>query len=156
MGRVYTASFGAIAIAALQDIFEVVAPSDAIVELLEIKLYQTNITGDSGEDIVRLQFTFGHTTSGSGGAAITARPHELGDASFGGTVERNNTTQATAGSPITREEDGWNVRVPYIWTPTPERIHTISPSARFVLELPAAPSASITAGGSISFEEKGG
>ena len=40
MGRVYTASFSAVAITAAQDLFEIVAPADARVRLLEIDLGQ--------------------------------------------------------------------------------------------------------------------
>lgn len=156
MGRIYTANFGATAVSAIQDIFEVVAPADAAVIIHEILLGQTSDVGDAAEEILRLQMTFGHTTSGSGGSALTARPHSLGDAAFGGTVEANNTTQASAGSPITRKELTFNIRVGLERVPIPEVRHIISPSARFVLELPAAPGDALTMGGSITLEEIGG
>ncbi len=156
MGRVYTASFGGIAVTAIQDIFEVVAPADAIVNILELYLGQTSDVGDAAEEILRLQFTMGHTTSGSGGAAITARPHELGDAAFGGAVERNNTTQALGGSPIVRVERDFNVRVGLGYIPIPKAVQVLSPSMRFVLELPSAPGDSLTMNGSITIEEVGG
>lgn len=156
MGRVYTAAFGGVTMAAIQDIFEVVAPSDAIVILHKITLFQITLEGDAEENQLRLQFTFGHTSSGSSGGTITARPNERGTAAFGGTVERNNTSQATGGSPVTPEEDGWNIRVPYLWVPTPGIRHVLSPGERFVLELPVAPIAAFSGGGSITIEEVGG
>ena len=159
MGRMYTAIFGGdtpIAITAVQDLFELVAPADAIVVIHEIHLHQTSDLSDAAEEILDLEFTFGYTTSGSGGAAPTASPHELGDAAFGGTVEVNNTTQATVGSPIIRRVAGWNIRVGYAYIPTPETRYVISPSARFVLELPNAPADSLDMSGSITFEEIGG
>ena len=156
MGRMYTASFEDVAVSAIQDIFEVVAPADAVVIIHEIKLGQTSDTGDSAEEILRVEMTFGYTTSGSGGAAITARPHELGDAAFGGTVERNNTTQAVNGTGVVRNAETFNIRVGWQYTPTPEMRMVISPSARFVLELPAAPADAVTMTGSITFEEIGG
>ena len=43
------------------------------------------------------------------------------------------------------EADGWNVRVPYIWTPSPEdRLWTSQADTRLVVRLMAAPADSIT------------
>ncbi len=46
MGRVYTAAFSAVAISAAQDLFEIVAPPDARVRLLEIDIGQYSDFGD--------------------------------------------------------------------------------------------------------------
>ena len=159
MGRMYTAVFGGdtpIAVSAIQDLFEVVAPADAIVVIHAIHLHQTSDLADAQEEVLDLEFTFGYTTSGSSGASTTARPHEKGDAAFGGTVEVNNTTQALNGSGVIRRVDGWNIRVGYDYIPTPETRFVISPSARFVLELPNAPNDALSMSGSITFEEIGG
>ena len=66
-------------------------------------------------------------------------PIHFGDAAFGGTVEANNTTKASAGTIVTHEVHNWNVRVPYqrIWTP--ETRPVLSPSRRFTLELATTP-----------------
>ncbi len=159
MGRMYTAVFGGdtpIAVSAKQDLFEVVAPSDAIIVIHAIHLHQTSDLADAQEEVLDLEFTFGYTVSGSGGAAATPHPHEVGDAAYGGGMEVNNTTQANTGSPIIRRVDGWNIRVGYDYIPTPEMRYTISPSGRFVLELPNAPNDSLDMSGSITFEEIGG
>ena len=156
MGRMYTAVFEAVAVSAIQDLLELVAPADAVVVVHKIHLFQTSDTGDAAEEILRLELTFGYTTSGSGGSSPTPSAHELGDPAFGGTVEANNTTQATVGSPLVREVFGWNVRIPFDYIPAPEYRHVISPSARMVLELPVAPADALTMSGSITFEEIGG
>jgi hypothetical protein len=158
MGRIYTATFGGVAVAATnaQDIFELVAPSDAIVKIHRITLGQTSDVGDAAEEILRLQLTSGHTTSGSGGASVTPVPKEPGDAAFGGTVERNNTTQAADGTIVEHYNWVWNVRGPFDHVFTPEEAPILSPSRRMCLELPAGPADEITMSGTIVFEEIGG
>ena len=155
MGRVYTASFSEVAVTAIQDLFEIVAPSTGIVIIHRIRLWQRTDVGDAAEEILPLQHTIGYTVSGSGGASVTPIKHDNGDAAFAGTVERNNTTQANTGTARTAE-DGFNIRVGYDYCPTPEERIVIGPSARYVLELPVAPADSLTMNGSITFEEIGG
>jgi hypothetical protein len=156
MGRVYTAVFDNVAVTAIQDLFELVAPADSVVVLHDIHLSQNTDTGDAAEEILRIQLTSGHTTSGSGGSAVTPVPLSLGDAAFGGTCESNNTTQAVNGTIVTKYVWNWNIRGPFDKIFTPETRPQISPSARMCIELPAAPADSVTMSGSITFEEIGG
>ena len=46
MGRVYTASFSAVAITVAQDLFEIVAPANSRVRVLEIDIGQCSNFGD--------------------------------------------------------------------------------------------------------------
>jgi hypothetical protein len=101
MGRLYTAQFNAVAVTAQQDFFEVVAPADAIVVIHEFGLSQVTEVGDAAEEMLSVLMKSGQTTSGSGGTTPTGIPIELGDAAFGGTVEANNTTKASAGTIVT-------------------------------------------------------
>ncbi len=156
MGRMYTATFGAVAVSAVQDVIELVAPADAIVKIHRITLGQTSDVGDAAEEILRLQLTSGHTTSGSGGSSVTPAPKNLGDAAFGGTVERNNTTQAADGTIVEHYNWTWNIRGPFDMVFTPEEAPILSPSRRACLELPAQPADEITMSGAIVFEEIGG
>jgi hypothetical protein len=119
-------------------------------------LGQNTDVGDAAEEILDIQLTSGHTTSGSGGSAVTPVPREFGDAAFGGTVERNNTTQASAGTIVEHHNWSWNIRAPFDRVFTPEEMPILSPSRRACLELPAAPADSITMSGTITFEEIGG
>jgi hypothetical protein len=152
----YTAVFNNVAVTAIQDLFEIVAPADAVVVLHDIHLSQNTDVGDAAEEVLRIELTSGHTTSGSGGSAVTPVPVSLGDAAFGGTCEANNTTQASAGTIVTKYVWNWNIRVGFDKVFTPETRPIISPSARMCLELPAAPADSVTMSGSITFEEIGG
>lgn len=156
MGRIYTAQFTDVAVSAIQDLFEVVAPADAIVKVHSLHLGQKSDVGDSAEEILSVQLTSGHTTSGSGGSSVTPVPVELGDAAFGGTCEANNTTQAQDGTIVVNESWHWNIRGPFdrIWTP--ETRPVLSPSRRMCVELPVAPADEITMSGTITFEEIGG
>src|SRR5574343_189722 len=111
MGRIYTVAFNNVAITAIQDLFEIVAPADAVVMIHDIHLSQNTDVGDAAEEVLRIELTSGHTTSGSGGSAPTAIPRNIGQAAFGGTVEVNNTTQASAGTIVTHYVWNWNIRV---------------------------------------------
>jgi len=100
-----------------------------------------------------IELTSGHTTSGSAGSAPTAIPRNIGQAAFGGTVEVNNTTQASAGTIVTHYVWNWNIRVGFDKIFTPETRPRIAPGTRMCLELPAAPADSVTMSGSITIEE---
>ena len=156
MGRIYTATFRNIAVTAVQDIFELVAPADSIVKIHRITLGQVTDVGDAAEEILDIQWTSGHGTSGSGGSSVTPVPRMLGDAAFGGTCERNNTTQASSGTIVEHYNWSWNIRGPFDVVFTPEERPVLSPSRYGCLELPVAPADSITMSGTIVFEEIGG
>jgi hypothetical protein len=159
MGRIYTAVFEAVAITALQDLFEINAPADAVVLVHGFELFQTTDVADAAEDVLRLRMVRGvSSTSGSGGSTPTAQPRDDGSPAFGGTVEANNTTiQVVGGGSLeTVRSFGWNIRIPMEKIFTPEERPIISPSQRLTLELIAAPADSITASGAITFEEIGG
>ena len=159
-GRMYTAQFSAVAVTALQDFLEILAPSDAVIQIHSWEVFQTTDVGDSEEEILRIETVrgVGSVTSGSGGSSVTPQPVHDGDAASGATVERNNTTRMAAGSGSleTLRQYGWNVRVPLSILYTPEDRPTISPGNRFTLSLPAAPGDSITVSGTIVFCEIGG
>ena len=160
MGRIYTATFKAVAVTAQQDFFEVLAPSDAVVVIHSWFLSQTTETGDAAEEMLQLTTNrgIGSVTSGSGGSTATAQPREDGDAAFGGTVEINNTTKMATGSGSLEELEAhaWNIRVPYQVIYTPETRPVISPSNRWTIELETTPADSITISGMILLEEIGG
>lgn len=153
MGRVYTASFSAIAVTAIQDIWEVNAPATSIVVIHSIRIGQTSDYGDAAAEGLGLELSRSTGTSGSGGATVTPRPHLVGSAAFAGTVERNNTTQATTTTVILT--DTFNVQGGWLYLPAPEERIIIPPSGRVVLELPAAPADELTMYSSITFEAIG-
>lgn len=159
MGRRYTANFKSIAVTAAQDLFEILAPTDAIVVVHSWRLGQTTEAGDAEEEQVLLTTNrgVGSVTSGSGGATVTAQPIEDSDTAFAGTVERNNTTIMAVGTGTLEELEAhtWNVRVEKEIVYTPETRPIIAPGNRWTLELETAPVDSITMTGSVTFEEIG-
>lgn len=148
----WSAQFNNVAVTAIQDLFELNAPTGIPVCLHRVSLFQTSDVGDAAEEILRLLFIRGFTTSGSGGTAPTAVDLGTGGATYGGTVECNNTTAAVTGTTTTPHSDGWNVRGPYDYIPTPESRIFIPGGGRLVVNLPAAPADSLTVGGVIVFE----
>jgi hypothetical protein len=160
-GRLYTAVFKAIAVTALQDLFEIKSPSDAVTVIHSWTLTQTTEVGDAQEEMLLLTTNrgVGAVTSGSGGASVTPQPIADGDPAYGGAVERNNTTQVAVGSGSLEtdlEVYGWNIRVPFVKVYTPEERPVISPGNTWTLELETAPADSVTISGTITFEEIGG
>jgi hypothetical protein len=155
-GRIYSAQFSGQASAAQVDFFELNAPADGVVELLELHLGNQTEVGDTQEEMLLIAIKSGQTTSGSGGATPTAVPRQLGDSAFGGTVETFNTTKASAGTIVTHEVHAWNVRVPFTRIWTPETTIIINPSGRLTVELGTTPADSITYCGTIVFREIGG
>src|SRR5262245_9114128 len=100
MGRMYTCPLTPASQTANQDLFEILAPSDAVVIIHEYELIQTSEVKDAEEEqlLVTEKRGVGSVTSGSGGSTVTPQPVHDGDVAFGGTVEVNNTTKIAAGS----------------------------------------------------------
>lgn len=148
----YSAQFNAVAITAVQDLFELNAPSTGPVIVHRCIITQTSDVGDAAEEILRVLFIRGFTTSGSGGTTPTAAPLALDTTAFGGTVEVNNTTVASAGTTQTLHAEAWNIRGPFDFLPTPECRLWVAASGRLVVNLPSAPADSLTVSGTLIFE----
>lgn len=155
MGRVYTVNWDAeTAITSQIDVFEITPADDKPVRVHELRLWQTSDLGDAAEEIIGLQIIRGFATSGSGGGTPTTVPQLANDSAAGFTAECRNTTLATAGTAAVGFSDAWNVRIPYIWTPTPEMRPVVAQtSTMFVVRLMAAPTDSLTMFASMTVEE---
>ncbi len=153
MGRMYSAVFEEVAVSAAQDLFEINAPSDAVVVIHAVIISQSSDAGDSESEQLNVLIHLG-STSGSGGSTITARPLNLGDAAFGGTIEANNTSQSTEGTHLHSECFNIMAGMQIWWTP--ETRLMISPSDRLIIELQTAPADAVTMSGTVYFEAIGG
>lgn len=158
MGRIYTAIIDALAVAAIEEIFFICAPTDACVVIHEIV-----ITQDTSELSEQLPLNIFRTATDQAakGAACTPAPHQVGDAAFGGVVRTGIVaadTLATETTPLLRisqnQLNGWH------YLPTPETRIVLGPTAgvasRLVVKIDVAPSASINISGFITLEEIGG
>jgi hypothetical protein len=154
MSRVYYAAFEGISVSAAQDLFELQAPADATVVVRRITV--TNETSETSEQLaIAVKRGEGTITSGSGGGTVTPVPMSKGDPAFGGTVERNNTTKAVAGTGAIKvlHREGFNVvGSGFDWHGEIQ----ISPSDYAIVELIGAPASALTLSGVMVFEEIGG
>lgn len=151
--RMFSAVFEEVAVSAVQDLFEVNAPADAVVVIHGLVISQSSDAGDSESEQLNVLIHRG-STSGSGGSAPTARPMEIGTPAFGGTVEVNNTSQSTEGVHIHAECFNVMAGLQIWWTP--ETRPVLSPSGRLIVELQTAPADALTMSGTIYFSEQGG
>ena len=159
---VFSAAFSAVAITNAQDLFEIVAPADSRVRLLEIDIGQYSDFADAQAEILSLAIHRGHTVSGSAGSTVTPVNVNPYGRAAGAVVEANNTTVATTSGTLLWAT-GWHLQAGFIWRPPedmprgldPFRRHIlIKPSQRLVIRI-TAPTDEITTNGSILFEEIG-
>lgn len=153
MGRIYAAVFEEVAVTAIQDLFEILAPSDAAVVIHSVTITQSSDAGDAQAEMLPILIHRG-TATGTGGTTVTPSPLQTGDSAYGGVVEANNTTQSVEGTFLHAE--AFNVQIGFYYLPPPEDRPVISPSAFFIVELQAAPDDSLTMNGTVVFEEIGG
>lgn len=156
MGRIYYVSWdAATAVTTILDIFEFAPADDKPILIHELHLWQTSDVGDAAEEILGLSWRRRYTNSGSGGGTAVAIPNET-DTAAGFSLECRNTTVANAGTPDIVPLDGWNVRVPYIWTPAEaDRPFCSQPMTQWVWRLDAAPADSLTCNAMAIVEERG-
>ena len=159
MGRMFSARFEGVTVAAAQDLFSLGSPTSGVGVLHEIRIGQDSDTGDASEIREIIRIITGNTTVGSGGSAPTAIPFQLGDTPTV-TVRANDTTEVSAGTSVIKLSDVWNVRVPWLYVPTPEtRIHfgelAAGTTTFLAVQLPNAPASELTTGvtGTIIWEE---
>lgn len=157
MPRMYVAQTNGVATTVATDIFELVAAATHIIVVHGIEISQTSDTGDAQEELLSILLKRGvGNTSGSGGSSPTKSKLQTGAATSAATLEANNTTVAVAGggSLTTLHASAWNVRMPWLWIPTPEMRIVLAPSETLIVGAPA-PADSLTVNATIYWEEIG-
>jgi len=155
-GQIYTAVFENVTVTALQDLFEIIAPADAVLEILRWKISQEE--SETSEQLgFKTAMAAGGYTTGSGGTTPTPGKIMTGDPTSGSTAKANNTTEAIAGggSLVTIERYGENVLNGVEWIYLPEDRPIISPTDAFIIGLMVAPT-SLEMSGTIVWREMGG
>ncbi len=170
---VFTATFSAITLTnagGSQDLMELVPDATTRLRLLEIEIMQYSDIGAATADlaaaemeIVSILVMRGHTTTGSGGAAVTpGNLNSYGRASVT-TVAKNNTTLATSGTIVTLLATGWHLQAGFIWRP-PEDISgpdrhrrqiIVAPEERLVIRMNSTLDDDVVANMTVTFEEIG-
>ena len=143
MGMRYSGQFSAVAVTALQDVFELVAPTDSVIVLHSVRLGQSSDAGDAQAEMLPVEIVVGRgtVTSGSGGTTPAKEALEGGFAASGATLEANNTTRMVVGSGTlhTIIREAFNVQVGWLYQPLPEERSVGSPGDRRTRALPRAP-----------------
>ena len=157
-GAVYSVQFDGVAVAAVQDLFELIPGATVVIELLSVHLSQETEVADAAEEMltIAIQGTTGALTSGSGGTAGAEIPTQLGFAASATATEVNNTTEISGGTLVTHATYNWNIRVPLdiIWIP--ETRIWVAPTDAVTVTLLTTPNDSITMGGTVYYREYGG
>lgn len=158
MTTLFSATFNAIGVAAAQDLFEIAAPATSRVLIHQIEFGQYSEFGDAQDELLSVLIMRGHTTTGSGGAAVTPANLESWGRAAAATVARNNTTVATGGSPVTLYATAFNVRAGFYWPSASlsylQRPITLEAGERLVARI-TLPIDIMTMNGTLIFEETG-
>ena len=107
---VFSATFSAIAVAAAQDLFELVAPADSRIAIVEIDIGQYSDAGDAAAELLSIQLVSGHAVAGANGAAVTPGKFAPWSRAAGTTAARNNTTIASGGTPVIHHATSFNAQ----------------------------------------------
>lgn len=151
--RLYAVTFNAVSVVAPQDLFALTATANMALKIHYIELGQKTLTSWEAKE-VRLRYLPSVVTSGSGGAAATPRPLNPSDVAATVTARTNDTVAATSSNTIYDMLDrDWEFLNGFFWMPAPEQRPIVKPGAAMVLNLPTAPTASMSTSGTIVFEE---
>jgi len=158
----FSATFSAVAVSAAQDVFEIVAGAGCRVRIRDLKIGQYSDFGDAQAEILSVVIMRGHTTTGTGGTALTPVNLQPWSRAADCTVKVNNTTVAANGSPVTLVADTFNVAAGWslrdclsVWD-APKAVFQegiwIEAGQRLVVRI-TAPADALTMNGTLVFEE---
>lgn len=102
MGRVYTASFKNVTIAAAQDLISLKGSTGKTCKVLRAWLQMNDTTIQTAQGFrLNIKYASATLTQGSGGSTPTPRPLDPGDAAASFTAHANDTTPATTSGAFT-------------------------------------------------------
>lgn len=156
MSRTYSVIFANTSVSVAVDLFQIKPADDKPCRILGMFLSQVGVgdVGDTSEELLNFSIVRGNTSDGSGGTAPTPQLIDPNDPAASFTARVLDTTQASAGTPVTLHSDGFNVRMqnPII---LPENMRWSVTQAQTILavRLVAAPADAITLTGTLYVEE---
>jgi hypothetical protein len=159
LGRLYSIGFRAVSITAVQDLFYCKPAADKICILEAVYLSNVGIAADAGdaqEELLQINIAYVAATAtvGSGGSAPTIVPMMVNDTAASFAQRANDTAQATSsGTIVYRHNDGWNVRVPYVYLPPPEHRMVVANAAALTVRLDSTPTDAILVSGTCLIRE---
>lgn len=154
MRGIYTVEFENVSVTAAQDLFELTPAANKAITIVGLELSQSSDVGDAAEEILRYRIIRGHATSGSAGSAPTPAPLDPNGSAASFTAEANNTTIASAGTPINLHSGTFNIRSGlFLWLP-PECVWKCTNTQTLVVvRLMAAPADALSMSGTVYVHE---
>lgn len=102
MARVYTSSFKAVVVSAVQDLISLKGSTGKTCKLRRVWVQMNDTTLQTAQGLkLNVKYASATITLGSGGSAPTPRPVDPGDAAASFTTRANDTTQATTSGAFT-------------------------------------------------------
>lgn len=151
--RLYAIAFSDVAVSATQDLINITATANEALKIHYVEFGQKTLTSWEAKGL-KLQRVPATVSAGSGGSALTPKPFNPGDAAATFTARANDTTaMTTSGSMELILARDWEFLNGFFWMPAPEQRPIIKPSQGFAINLPTAPSGSMTASGTVWVEE---
>ncbi len=150
MGRRYSVGFTDLPVTAIQDLFQIEAKTVPVI-LHSIVLSQNSDVGDAAAENLTIRIR--RVTDAVGDVTPEVKLEQRDSAALA-TLNVNDTTPLTTGAE-TLHAECWNIAIPWIWMPPPELRVTISPDDAVTVNLPTAPTDSLTMSGVMYFEEIG-
>lgn len=157
MGRIYDCNFENITVSAAQDLISITGGTGKVCRIKSVRVGATNTSIPTAQMIqLRCRNLPATVTVGSGGAAVTPRPRDIGDAAATVTSRRNDTTGATTnGTATIHYEDGVHLYAGLNYAFPPGQEPTINPTGAFVFELLSTVSGTVAMSGGVTVEEIG-
>lgn len=160
MGRIIHFETGYQTVSAAQDLLELLLATGqcAVVHSVKVHQYSDALASEAELLPIKVKRATGSYTSGSGGGSATVVKNQSTSSAHGLTgIERNNTTQASAGSGtlevIPSLSGVFNVLAgEYEVTSTPELRLPLAPSEALIVSMDVAPQDALTLNCSVTLE----
>lgn len=154
MARTGTISFENVSVSVAQDLFEITPADDKPIKIMGVVITQISDVGDAQAEQLRVEIIRGHATSGSGGSGGTVVPDDPGD-TLSCTAEVNNTTIASAGTPVVLWAEAFNIALGLDrWFPPGAEKKCSQAQSTLVVRLMGDPADAVTLSGTISVIEE--
>jgi len=150
MGRMFTADFTEVSVAAQQDLFQVEALTNVVI-IHAVFLSQTSDVADAAAE--HLSILIRRATD-----AVTNDIAEalldLGSSALTADLAINETTELVTGTEVIHSE-AWNIALPFMWMPTPEMRIVIPIGDLICINLNTTPADALIMSGTIYLEQIG-
>ncbi|NIT14583.1 MAG: hypothetical protein GTN99_10185 [Candidatus Dadabacteria bacterium] len=150
MGRMFSLSFDAVAVTAVQDLFQI-DPTGGVIIIHSVKISQELDVGDAQAEHLRIRL---RRVTDAVTDDVNAVKLDNASAAEAANLAINETTQLTTGA-VNIDIEAWNILQPYLYLPSPEMRPVIAIGETFTVDLADAPADSLTMSGTVVFEQIG-